>query len=92
MKKIKFLLIAAAVITSVGGAFATTHKTAVGSGTYGIVSEDDDYYYVSLSSGTCDQNKTVDCEITTTDTPDGMNRVPKDANTAVSDQGNFTAH
>ena len=91
----KILLSLLVVATAVGMSSYVNAPVNAKSGalvSYGVLSEDNDWYYVTSQAGTC-LGEDGTCRISTTNTPDPMhnNRVAKDANTSIESAGVFEA-
>ena len=69
MKKLRFGLIALAVMVSVGGAFATKSNSKVKATEYAVTGEDGTNYIVTTNlSGTCETSTNV-CKVSSSATP-----------------------
>lgn len=89
MKKVRLSLIAAAVLLSIGGAYATKNTTKVGDSVYGVLGTDGDNYIVTsnLTGSSCTMSSNA-CKIQSADSPDENGEIPKDDAT-VSSTGTF---
>lgn len=84
MKKVRLTLIAAAVLLSIGGAYATKTTTKVSDTVYGVLGEDGDNYIVTTRDGICTASTNV-CKVSSPDSPDQNGEIPKmDATTQQS--------